>query len=132
MTTWKDHVAKNMRGKKFGSRTEANAFMKKLSADWKKSKTGGTIDEFNVAANEIKGKGSRRRPMKAPDSEEEYMGAGIKDIAKKMMNPGKELVKIATKERDRLRKKFHIMGGSTALLLSKGLGDGAHLSVLPK
>ena len=36
--SWKAHVASEMRGKKFASRAEANAFMKKLSSDWKSGK----------------------------------------------------------------------------------------------
>ena len=88
--SWKDHVAKSMRGKKFASRAEANDFMKKLSAEWKKKKVGGTIDEFNVANKEVNGGGCGRG------------------------------------------RRRSVMGGSTSLLLSKGLGDGTHLSVLPK
>jgi hypothetical protein len=38
---WKTHVADEMRGKKFSSRGEANAFLKKLASEWKGKKGEG-------------------------------------------------------------------------------------------
>jgi len=104
MTSWKQHVASSMRGKKFGSRMEANAFMKKLSEEWKKKK-GGTVDEFQVTEDSGAGKRRRKPKVMRVESDEE------------------EEIQIPRK---------HKIGGSTALLLSRGLGDGVHLSVLPK
>lgn len=38
MLSWKEYVAKHMRGKSFTSRVEANAYFKKLSIEYKKQK----------------------------------------------------------------------------------------------
>lgn len=32
---WKDYLKQNMSGKKFSSRSEANAFFKKLAEEWR-------------------------------------------------------------------------------------------------
>ena len=37
--TWKEYVSKHMSGKKFGSRTESNAYFKKLSEEYRKMKS---------------------------------------------------------------------------------------------
>lgn len=113
---WKDFVAQNMRGKKFATRQEANAFMKKLSTEWKAKKStkgGGSSAEFaeEVPAPMKEGAGKRRR-RKPKVLEVELSDSDL--------------------EGGRVARRKHHRGGSEPLLLSKGLGDGCHLSVLPK
>jgi hypothetical protein len=123
MVAWKDHVAKSMRGKKFGSRQEANAFMKKLSEEWRSKKTGGTIDEFQVTAEPSKEGAGKRRKKRATKPKV------VKIVSEDPDSSEEEVV-----EGGRLRPQivYRKIGGSTSLLLSRGLGDGCHLSVLPK
>lgn len=39
MMTWKEFVAHHMKGKKFTSRAEANAFFKQLAVEYRQTKT---------------------------------------------------------------------------------------------
>jgi hypothetical protein len=56
-STYQAFVKSQMSGKKFKSRTEANAFMKAVAVKWKAHKSGGSIwgsaagEIFNGAAN---------------------------------------------------------------------------------
>ena len=135
--TWKEHIASSMRGKKFGSRAEANAFMKKLSAEWKSKKGGAVNDEVDYDD-----KGLGEKPMKKCGGkgvdEFQYMPKGVasgsgKRVAKKLVVRGDESDSDDDKMIDLVEGgRIRIRGGSNSLLLQKGLGDGVHLSVLPK
>jgi len=56
-SNYQQFVKKEMSGKKFKSRSEANAFMKSVAVKWKSHKSGGSIwgsaagEIFNGAAN---------------------------------------------------------------------------------
>lgn len=114
---WKDFVAQNMRGKKFATRMEANAFMKKLSVEWKAKKGKGASAEFAEDVPMKEGAGRRRRRPKPKVLE-------VMESESDMEVGGRVAPRVAHRK--------HHRGGSEPLLLSKGLGDGCHLSVLPK
>ena len=144
---WKDHVAQAMKGKKFGSRQEANEFMKKLSAEWKSKKGGDLLPQDAPSAESL-----QRPPVKRAVSKKagygrsmvhtaHMTGSGVQeqvdDIINQLSDEDKQelaaiVEKFLKKKQGRGASSLSGMGTTTPLLKPGLAAPGVHLSELPK
>lgn len=137
--SWKEHVASSMRGKKFANRADANAFMRKLSAEWKSSKGGQGTEPLRPIIRRGAGhKGLSASAARALHKHPELLKPWLVGMGMMKNKDMAEESETSSDGEDDQEQEVETSGGrlyglgNTELLLRPGLGDGCHLSVLPK